>query len=198
MTVDNIQKMFTEAIRELVQSSLQKETKKDDVLDHSSETQIKQTESKKNNKIYICYRHNGSNRGNHDEVVASELYDALVAEGYNCWMLSRNLENVVVDKCVQEDIPNAIHDCSLFIMVLSKDSFIEDYYSDLVFSAVFTATNDGKIIKPFRIDAIEKEDQTDPLMTYLERCEFMEIDASEDYIQKKSDLIDYVKRKLGN
>jgi len=194
LTEEKIQNMITEAIRALVQSSLQKETKEpESVFVPSDDTQIKPTEIR-NNRVYICYRHTGK-KDEQDEKVASEIYDALESEGYDCWMISRDLKDVGSDKWAQ-CIPEAIHKCNLFIIVLSKKSFIiDDEFFDWVFRAVKTAVEDKKLIKPFWIEALEEDDQKDPLKHYLRK--YTAIDASGDYLVKIPELLNYVVGKLG-
>ncbi|MBR4829716.1 MAG: DUF4062 domain-containing protein [Muribaculaceae bacterium] len=197
LTEERIQKMITEAIRALVQSSLHQETKDEANVSVRSVPPVKQPKTKKKNRIYICYRHDESEHRNRDEKVASEICSALESKKYECCMLSRDFKDVIVDTRISSirSIIDAVHSCGLLIIVLSKESF-EDKYSDIIFAAVKTAVGDGIKIKPFCIDTLKEKDQKDPLKTYLKRSTI--IDASGDSNSKIPTLIEYVKGELGD
>jgi len=81
-----------------------------------------------------------------DKAIARKLVSKLEADGYSCWITPRDSSNLDSEK----DFEQAIGNCKIFILMLSK--FSEN--STEIYSQLEKAVDNDKYIIPFKLDEI--------------------------------------------
>lgn len=192
LTEENILMKISEAIKEGINSYLLKDKEVDESKPIPSDDIPSPQPGPDNKKrVFISFRLKNEELNIKDEEVASEIQKALVGQGFECCMTSRELN---VDTWAPR-INKEISKCGVFILVLSKNSYNHNdtnLYSkpDNVVRALALAQRKGKAICVFRID---KSQPDETLMSYLHPyLKDRAIDASENYQEKIQDLIDWV------
>lgn len=188
LTEGGVLKILSEAIKEAIDSYLQKNA---EVIENepipSNEIPIDQQSTEPKNRVFICHRLNREELKNNDETVATALKKALIDKGYDCSIILKDFNVKKVGK--------AINDCDVFILVLSATSYNHKdakliKQPDNVLRALALAQHKRKAICVFQIDKTQLDET---LMSFLEPyLEEKTIDASGDYQHKISDLIDLV------
>ena len=136
-------------------------------------------------EVFISYKANDPELGNHDGDVANELCRELEAAGITCWIAPRNIEP---GTRYASAIMDAIKNCRVMLVVFSRFANASEHIANEVDKA-FARKID---IIPFNIDATTPNDEFD---YYLGRMQW--INTTNDYRAKIPELISALCHKLG-
>jgi hypothetical protein len=110
-----------------------------------------------------------------DTVQAETVRNVLEKNGLSCWMAPRDIPG---GSNYSKEIPVAIRNCKIFVLVLSKNA----QSSHWVLKELDSAVNAGKVILPFMVEDCALNDEFNFLLTgaqryaaYQKKAEAMEI-----------------------
>ena len=97
-----------------------------------------------------------------DTTQAETVRNVLETNGLSCWMAPRDIPG---GSNYTKEIPNAIRNCKVFVLVLSKNA----QSSQWVLKELDTAVNCGKVILPFMLEDCTLNDEFNFLLTGAQR-----------------------------
>ncbi len=97
-----------------------------------------------------------------DAVNAETVRNVLEKNGLSCWMAPRDIPG---GSNYTKEIPNAIRNCKVFVLILSKNA----QSSHWVLKELDSAVNCGKVILPFMLEECVLNDEFNFLLTGAQR-----------------------------
>ena len=97
-----------------------------------------------------------------DAVPAETVRNVLEKNGLSCWMAPRDIPG---GSNYTKEIPNAIRNCKVFVLILSKNA----QASHWVLKELDSAVNNGKVILPFMLEDCALNDEFNFLLTGAQR-----------------------------
>lgn len=97
-----------------------------------------------------------------DITSAETVRNVLEKNGLSCWMAPRDIPG---GSNYTKEIPIAIHNCKIFVLILSKNA----QGSHWVLKELDTAVNSGKVILPFMLEDCTLNDEFNFLLTGAQR-----------------------------